>query len=113
MKLWSPWKTTVVGQAGTDHLKHLTMKDFKRGYAHAIANVIHLIHRIYANDCTPPRDVIALPPEVISAWKGKGWSWSELLNAGVDEQDLVVLETYRKQLGLGDRPKTPEGDQVD
>lgn len=86
------------------------MKDFKRGYTHAIANVIHLVQESYS-DFAAPGEAIRLPKELELAWKGKGWKWHELIDAGVEEQDLVVLEHHQKQLGLGLRPVPPKGDQ--
>lgn len=86
------------------------MKDFKRGYVHAIANIIDQLNASYAQDCTMPGEVLYLPSELVLAWKGKGWSWDELIDAGVHKQDMVVLEHHQKQLGLGPRPVPPKGD---
>lgn len=77
------------------------MKDFKKGYATAIAVVIHNLTLSYAPDCVPPGsgEVLPLPSELTDAYRGKGWSYDELVDAGVEDVYLGTLKAHAKQLG--------------
>lgn len=70
---------------------------FKQGYCRAIANIIHTSALRNGQGSYSHSQLIT---EVAIAYKGYGWSWNELVDAGVERQDLVVFEDYRKQLGL-------------
>lgn len=83
------------------------MKDFKRGYVEAICNAIHM-SQIDDGELSM---AYALNADLMAqVYKGKGWSWHELYDAGVPEQDLVVLEHHQKAFGLGPRPIAPPAD---
>lgn len=72
---------------------------FKQGFCNAIACTIRLLEISY-NDCAAPGEPLHLPEELALVWRGRGWTYNDLVQAGVDDNDLAVLMSYKKQLNL-------------
>jgi hypothetical protein len=83
---------------------------FKRGYVEALCNAISISAMDYGEHALQHGQLIEL---LGGSFRGKGWSWHELIDAGVPEQQLIALEFYSKAFGLGPRPIPPLGDQID
>ena len=80
---------------------HNTTAYFKLGYVEAICNAIH---SSATSDGSLSFTHLTLVAQMATVYRGKGWSWHELIDAGVPEQDLGVLEHHHKAFGLSPRP---------
>lgn len=86
------------------HLKLTTMSittianaAFKQGFCHATASIITSSGDSNGQGSIAHSEVMGAISE---AWRGKVWTHNDLVQAGVDDNDLAVLMSYKKQLNL-------------